>query len=171
MRIQRISLLALTVVLSSCGPNRRESTGPPPMSPRQEFAVDVDVRAFASDVARDITKEGPAAWRRHFSESPAFFMAADGTLQFPDSAAATAGIQALTRTIQHIELTWGKDLRVDPLARDLALIATPYYETIETAYGSRVESTGFFTGVVQFQDGHWLFRNAHWSSARPAAAP
>ena len=171
MRIQTISLLALALVLSSCGPNRRESTEPRPMSPRQQSAIDIDVRVFASDVARDVTREGPAAWRRHYSESPGFFMAADGNLQFPDSATATAGIQSLTRTIRHIELTWGKELRVDPLARDLALIAAPYHETIETANGSRFESTGFFTGVVQFEDGHWRFRNAHWSSARPAVAP
>ena len=56
------------------------------------------MRAFAQTVARDITSEGPAAWRRHFSDSPSFFMAAEGRLEFPDSAAASRGIQISRRS-------------------------------------------------------------------------
>jgi hypothetical protein len=40
----------------------------------------------------------------YFSDSPSFFIAAEGRLQFPDSAAASRGIQDLTRIIKHIEL-------------------------------------------------------------------
>ncbi len=156
----------MAVACAACGTRQTDSAKSQPLSARREAAIDVDVRAFALDVARDITAEGPAAWRRHFSESPAFFMAADGNLQFPDSASATAGIQALTRTIQHIDLKWADNLRVDALAPDLALIATPYHETIVTSSGARVDSTGFFTGVTEFRDGRWRFRNAHWSSIR-----
>lgn len=98
-------------------------------------------------------------------------MAADGNLQFPDSASATAGIQALAKTIRHIDLTWSDDLRVDALAPDVALIASPYHELITTSSGARVDSTGFFTGIAEFRDGHWRFRDAHWSSAREPASP
>jgi hypothetical protein len=166
MHTWRQAILMMAVACAACGTRQTDSTKSQPLSARREAAIDVDVRAFALDVARDITQEGPAAWRRHFSESPAFFMAADGNLQFPDRASATAGIQALTRTIQHIDLKWSDNLRVDPLAADLALIATPYHEIIVTSSGSRVDSTGFFTGVTEFRDGRWRFRNAHWSSIR-----
>src|SRR5579864_8648945 len=155
-----------TCVLSSCASRTAETRQPQPLSARREAAIDVDVRAFTFAVAQDVTREGPAAWRRYFSESPAFFMAADGHLQFPDSASATAGIQALTRTIQHIDLKWGDDLRVDPLAPDLAMIAAPYHEVILTSSGSSVDSRGFFTAVAEFRDGQWRFRNVHWSAAK-----
>ncbi len=169
MRAAVPAIVAIALACAACGPRATDSAMPQPLSARREAAIGVDVRAFALDVARDISAEGPAAWRRYFSESPAFFMAADGNLQFPDSASATAGIQALTRTIRHIDLKWDGDLRVDPLAPDLALIATPYHEIIVTSSGARVDSTGFFTGIVEFRDGRWRFRNAHWSSARQAA--
>ena len=154
-------------VLTACGPRSADSRQPQPLSARREAAIDVDVRAFAVAVAQDVTRDGPAAWRKYFSESPAFFMAADGQLQFPDGASAAAGIQALTRTIQHIDLKWGDDLRVDPLAPTLAMIAAPYHEVMVTSSGTRLDSRGFFTGLVEFRDGRWLFRNVHWSAAKP----
>jgi hypothetical protein len=171
MRTGRQAMLTIAVTLAACGPRATDSPRSQPLTARREAAIEVDVRGFAEDVARDITAQGPAAWRRYFSESPAFFMAADGSLQFPDSASATAGIQALARTIQHIDLKWDSNLRVDPLAPDLALIATPYHELIVTSSGSRVDSSGFFTGITEFRDGRWRFRNAHWSSARQPAPP
>jgi len=160
--------LALLIVLgcAACGTPQTDPQKGQFLSARRESAIDVDARAFALDVARDVTALGPAAWRKHFSESPAFFMAADGNLQFPDSASATAGIEALTKTIQHIDLTWRDDLRVDALGPNMALIASPYHEIIVTNSGARIDSTGFFTGVAEFRDGRWRFRNAHWSSAR-----
>jgi hypothetical protein len=121
-------------------------------------------------VAHDITQDGPAAWRRHFADSPAFFMAADGQLAFPNSAAATAGIEALTHTIKRIELQWGDDLRVDPLATNLAVVAASFHEVRIDNPGKRVEESGYFTGTVEYRDGRWQFRNAHWSDPVPPAA-
>jgi hypothetical protein len=161
--------IVFALSFAACGTRQPDPHQPQYLSARRESAIDTDARAFAFDVAQDITKEGPAAWRKHFSESPAFFMAADGNLQFPDSASATAGIEALTHTIRSIDLQWSNDLRVDALAPDLAMIASPYHEIIVTSSGARLDSTGFFTGVAQFRDGHWKFRNAHWSSARTGA--
>ena len=156
---------ALAFGLCGCAQRSADASKSLVLSARRESAIVVDARGFAFDVARDVTAEGPAAWRKHFAESPAFFMAADGILEFPDSASATAGIQALARTIQHIDLTWSGDLRVDALGPNMAMIATPYHEIITTNSGTRADSTGFFTGVAEFRDGHWRFRNAHWSSA------
>ena len=166
MHYFRALIVLAAFTLTACGSHSAEARQSQPLSARREAAIDVDVRAFAFQVAQDVTEEGPAAWRKHFSESPAFFMAADGKLQFPDSASASAGIQALTRTIQHIDLKWGDDLRVYPLAPDLAMIATPYHELIVTASGTRVDSVGYFTGLVEFRNERWQFRNVHWSSAR-----
>jgi len=132
--------------------------------------INDSVRAFMRTVAHDITLEGPAAWRKHFAEDPAFFMAVDGHMAFPNSAAVTAAIPELVRTFKHVELQWGDDLRVDPLTPDLAAVATSYHEIQVSPSGQRVNQDGFFTGIVERKDGRWQFRNAHWSSAAPAAA-
>jgi hypothetical protein len=137
------------------------------MTAASAAAVEGSVRAFAQAVAHDITQEGPAAWRRHFADSREFFMASEGRLVFPNSASATAAIQDLARTIKHIELRWGDDLRVDPLTPDLAVVAASYREIRLNTDGSRVEEAGFFTGTTEQRDGRWQFRNAHWSVAGP----
>jgi len=70
-----------------------------------------------------VTQRGPTVCRHDFADSPAFFMAVNGELAFRDSASATAGIRDLTHLIQRIELQWGDDLRVDPMAPNLAMMA------------------------------------------------
>jgi len=149
------AFLLVMLVAAGCG------------SHEPQAKVEDNVRAFMRTVAHDITQDGPAAWRRHFADSPAFFMAVDGHLQFPNSAAATSGIQDFARTIQHIELQWGDDLRVDPLTLDLAAVATSYHEVMVSTGGHQVDAKGFFTGLAEHRDGRWQFRNAHWSSAAP----
>jgi len=78
-----------------------------------------------------------------------------------------AAIPDVARAIKHIELHWGDDLRVDPLTTDLAIVATSWHETIVDAAGKSMEESGYFTGTVEYRDGRWRFRNAHWSSAVP----
>jgi hypothetical protein len=137
------------------------------LMPAHAAAVADSVRSFAQAVADDVTREGPIAWRRHFAESAAFFMAAEGHLVLPNSDSATRVIQDLARVITHIELQWGEGLRVDPLAPGLAVLAAPYHEVrIDTA-GHRVEENGFFTGLAEHRAGRWRLRNAHWSVAGP----
>jgi hypothetical protein len=97
-------------------------------------------------------------------------MAVEGSMAFPDSAAATKGIEDFARTNRHIELTWGNDLRVDPLTPDLAVMAASYHEIQEDIKGNRVEENGYFTGTAEYRDGRWQFRNAHWSAPVPRAA-
>ncbi len=114
----------------------------------------------------------PRAWRKQFADSPSFFMAADGQMVFPDSAAATKGIQDLALDIKQIELVWGNDLRVDPLMPDLAVVAVSYHEVRVNTSGLRVEDAGFFTGIAEYRNGRWQLRDAHWSvAAPPPAAP
>jgi hypothetical protein len=160
------AVLLASAASVGCGALYVKSGDSHSLSPAQAAEVENGVRAFAHTVAQDVTRDGPAAWRKHFAGTPSFFMAADGYLVFPDSASATTGIQDLTRAIKQIDLRWGDQLRVDPLAPDLAMMSAPYREIRVDAAGSRVDETGFFTGLVEYKEGRWQFRNAHWSSAR-----
>lgn len=135
--------------------------------------VERSARAFMQSVARDVTQQGPTAWRKYFSHGPRFFMASGGHLVFPDYPAADKAITGLAATIKHIDLAWGSDVRVDPLSPTLAVVATPWHE-VRTVTSGRVEDSGFFTGVVEYMDGHWQFRDVHWSvagTAEPKAKP
>lgn len=139
--------------------------------PSEAAAVESSVKAFAQRVAADVTREGPSAWRRHFADVPSFFMAVDGRMAFPNSAAATAGIQDAARAIPHIELHWGDDLRVDPLGPNLAVMAASYHEVQLQSSGRHMDENGYFTGVAERRGGVWQFRDAHWSSiGLPSAA-
>jgi hypothetical protein len=117
-------------------------------------------------VAHDVTHDGPTAWRKHFADSPAFFMVNDGQLAFPDSATATKGTEAFAATIKSIRLEWGSDLRVDPLTPKFAVVAVSFFEDQEQLTGRHVEERGYFTGVAEFREGRWQLRDAHWSSLR-----
>jgi hypothetical protein len=163
MRIWQWAILA-TMVSTGC------SSGPRHLTSTRTAEIDKEVRVFAQDVARGVTQEGPTAWRRYFSESPNFFMAAEGRLAFPNGASAIAAIPDLARSIRQIDLQWGEELRVDPLAPDLAVLATPYREIRTGPAGDRVSEAGYFTATTEYKGGHWQFRNAHWSVVVPALA-
>lgn len=169
MRALLAALIAAVLASSGCERGHGSAgAAPPSLSPATRAAVTDAVRQFAQDVAHDVTREGPAAWRRYFSPSPSFFMASDGQLVFSSAASAARGIDDLTRTIKSIELRWGDDLRVDPLTPDLAVLASSWAEIIIARDAGRVTARGFFTGVAERRDGRWKFRDAHWSVAAPA---
>jgi len=163
MRIWQWPVVAV-VLCAGC------SGGPRPLTSQRTAEIDREVRAFAQDVARGVTREGPTAWRRYFSESPEFFMAAEGRLAFANGASAIAAIPDLARTIRQIDLVWGDELRVDPLAPDLAVLAAPYREIRTGPAGDRVTEAGYFTATTEFKEGRWRFRNAHWSVMVPPVA-
>jgi hypothetical protein len=137
------------------------------LTPERAAAVDSGVRAFMRGVAHGVTQDGPVAWRKYFADTPAFFMAVNGKIAFANSAEVTAGLPQVALAIKQIELKWGDDLRVDPLAPDLAVVAAPYHEFQVWADGHRVEDSGYFTGIAQYRDGRWQFRDAHWSEPVP----
>jgi hypothetical protein len=157
---------ALLLITVSAGCNTRDtgSGESPSLTPARAAAVVAGVRAFAATVARDVTQEGPLAWSKHFDNGPAFFMAVNGQMAFPNGTAAKQGIQSAALSIKHIELRWGDDLRVDALTPELAVVAAPWHEIQMDAAGHTVEVSGFFTGLAEYRDRHWQFRNAHWSS-------
>ena len=139
--------------------------------PRSDAASSVgvadSVRAFMETVAREVTRDGPAAWRRQFADDAAFFMAAEGRLVFPSAEAAAKGIDELTRVIAHIELRWGNEVRVDPLGAGLAMVGASYTEVRADTAGHRVDEAGFFTGLAEHRAVGWRFRDAHWSVVGP----
>jgi len=129
--------------------------------------IDGAVRSMMATIAHDVTHDGPVAWRKHFADSPAFFMVNDGQMAFATSADATKGIHDFAATIRSIRLEWGRDLRVDPLTPNFAVVASSYAEEQEPLSGKPLEVHGYFTGVAELRDGHWQLRDAHWSSVRP----
>jgi hypothetical protein len=161
------TLLLWALASAGCGAQHAPAGESRALSPERGAAVDSGVRAFMRDVAHDITQDGPAAWRKYFADTPAFFMAVNGKIAFANSAEATAGLPHVALAIKHIELKWGDDLRVDPLAPDLAVAGASYHELQVWADGHHVEDSGYFTGVAQYRDGRWQFRDAHWSEPVP----
>jgi len=127
--------------------------------------VEEQVRSFLARVAQEVTRDGPTAWKREFAPGQEFFMASDGKLAFEDGHAAKQGIDSVAKAIKRIELRWGRDLRVDVLTSELAVVGTSWQERQETSQGKVMNESGYFTGVTEKQEGLWVFRDAHWSSA------
>ena len=172
MRLAALMLATTAMVLSGCeGGGGVVVVHDRPLSPAEAQAVQASVQGLMRDVAHDVTQDGPTAWRKHFADTPAFFMVVNGQMDFADSQSATEGIKKVAQTFKQIELTWG-DVRVDPLAANFAVVAAPYQEKITMADGQHVESGGFFTAVAEQRDGQWQFRDVHWSvPAAPPSAP
>jgi hypothetical protein len=140
------------------------------LTPASAAAIGESARTFMHIVAHDVTQEGPLAWLKFFDTGPKFFMAVNGQLAFPNAAAAEEGTQNFARTINRIDLTWGDDLRVDPLTAELAVVAASWREIHVDKAGLRIEEAGYFTALAEYRDGRWRFRDAHWS-ARVSPAP
>jgi len=155
-------------LLTGCGLSSDVPAGRAQLTAAQKAAVEREVRQFVAGVSRDVTQQGPAAWEKHLADDPTFFMADEGKLVFPDRKAATQGITEFTHTIQRIELTWGEDLRVDPLTPEFAVVASSWQEVWADKDGHQTTNAGFFTGLAERRKGQWQFRNAHWSLAAPA---
>ena len=162
-RLRMCFLFALVVVLAGCVRHDAELT------PASRAAVETGVRSFMHSVEHDVASEGPTAWQKEFADDPAFFMAADGQLAFPNWQVARESIQDLPRVIKRMDLNWGNDLRVDPLSPTMAMVATSYHEVRTDPQGHQTTESGFFTAVTQFMNGRWQFRDAHWSTVAPPA--
>lgn len=168
MRMRFWVLQAMLVATSGCGSHGNVGGGSQLTSAQKQMLED-DVRRFMLGVAHDVSTEGAVAWHKHFADSPAFFMAVDGQLAFANSEAAAAGTDRFARTIQHIELHWGDEVRVDALNADFAVVATPWTEVQTDLKGLAVTTHGFFTALAENRNGQWRFRDAHWSEPMPPA--
>jgi hypothetical protein len=159
------TLFLMSSMLDAADQNER------PSSISEATSVTRAVREFMAAVARDVTAQGPHAWRRYLSHEHAFFMASNGELVFESGEAAQKGIGALEQSIEHISLQWGQSLRVDPLSDSLAQVGVPFHETLVEKTGKQVSVDGYFTGLAEHSDAGWQFRSAHWSVPPATTAP
>src|SRR5262249_6983983 len=143
----------------------------PGLSVPEKAAVTRMVQEFMAAVARDVTAEGPHAWRKYLSQQHDFIMASNGQLVFESGEAAQKGIGELEQTIDHIELHWGQNLHIDPLTNTLAEVGVPFHEILLQKTGQRVSVDGYFTGLAEHSDPGWQFRSAHWSVPGASTIP
>jgi hypothetical protein len=170
MRRRAWVLVVLDVVLmAGCQMQRSSEALAGGLTAADKAAVEESVRGFMGAVAKDVTRDGPTAWGKEFSREPEFFMAVNGAVAFATGEAAAQSLPGVAQMIPKIELQWGKDLRVDALTADLAVVGTSWQEVLSDPQGKTRQDNGYFTGVVQRRNGKWEFRDAHWSSAAPAA--
>jgi len=160
----RIRFLLLAITWAACVPWAAGASHFHSVTADGASSVDQAVRAFMQTVSHSVTQDGPMAWIKYFDASPAFFMAVNGQMAFPNSAAAQEGTRKFAQTIRHIELTWGEDLRVDPLSNEFAVVAASWSEIQVDTAGHSVTETGYFTGLAEYRERRWQFRDAHWSS-------
>jgi hypothetical protein len=167
MRVRHLLAVAVALGLMGGCAKKEVPEAEPGLTVEQRAGVERGVRQFMAQVAQDVTREGPAAWRKEFSGGPEFFMASDGKLAFANGLAAMQGIEGVAQMIKKIALRWGEDLKIDVLTPKLAVVGTSWTEEQEDAQGHHVNQSGYFTGVVEERDGKWFFRDAHWSTAAP----
>lgn len=157
----------LPIVLLALAASLARAAAPSPsvtLSAADSAEVRQGVRSFMQSVAHDVTRQGPRAWSRYFEDGPAFFMAVNGQVAFSSGMAAKNGIPRIALMFRRTQLDWGNDLRIDPLSRRLALVAVPWREVLTPANGEVMKQTGFFTGLAEYRDRRWQFRDVHWSS-------
>jgi hypothetical protein len=160
----RLRFLVLAITFAVSVPGTAGAKNSHSLTPDETVAVDRAVRAFMQSVSHSVTQDGPLAWIEYFDASPAFFMAVNGQMTFPNADAAQDGTRKFAQAIRQIELKWGDDLRVDPLTNEFAVVAVSWREVQVDTAGHTVTQTGYFTGLAEYRDGHWQFRNAHWSA-------
>ena len=163
VRYLRIRFLLIAVAFAAWVPCGACASHSHSVTPKEAVAVDRAVRAFMQTVSDSVTQDGPLAWIKYFDASPAFFMAVNGQMAFPNSAAAQEGTRKFAQSIRHIELEWGNDLLVDPLTNEFAIVAASWRELQVDTAGHSVTQTGYFTGLAEYRGGRWRIRNAHWS--------
>jgi hypothetical protein len=160
----RICSLLLALTLAAYVPCAAGASHSHAVTPDEAASVDQAVRGFMQAVSHSVTQDGPMAWIKYFDGSPAFFMAVNGQMAFPNAATAQEGTRKFAQTIRHIELKWGDDLRVDALTNELAVVAVSWSEIQVDNAGHSVTETGYFTGLAEYREEQWKFRDAHWSS-------
>ena len=161
--MQRAAACVTAALFFLCCGCSHEGSKDPALDAGQIGAITAEVHTWTQQVARDVTTEGPRAWLKYLETGPEFFMAVNGHIQFQRGSAVAPALEQFAAGIEHIALTWGADLRIDPLTQNLAMVASSYHETQAPRAGAKVEEDGYFTALAERRPGGWQFRNAHWS--------
>jgi hypothetical protein len=94
-RIYLSLLSTVTTVLLVGSIANAGDQGRPDLSISEAAAVTRVVQDFMAAVAKDVTAEGPRAWRKYLSQQHAFIMASNSQLVFESGEAAQKGIGTL----------------------------------------------------------------------------
>jgi hypothetical protein len=100
-----ISLLAL--VTSSGWQTHSDPVDNLGLTSAQKHVIEDSVRRFVLGVAHDVSQEGPTAWRRHFVDSPPFFMAVNRSAH----SRFRGGCDLVVRSASRLEGASGDDER------------------------------------------------------------
>jgi hypothetical protein len=146
------------VFISSCN-NKTES-----FTPKERSLVKDSVQRMVNSITKDLSLRGPIAWLTYFENTPDFFMASNGQLEFSNIDTAKSFINnILVKIIPKIELRWS-NIKIDALTNQFASISAVYHENISDSTGKTTPYDGYFTAIAHQTSEGWKLHNAHWSS-------
>ena len=153
-------LLLVSLLSFSCSHRRG------PMTEQDKAVVTDSVLQLTTNIASDLSANGPAVWLKYFDDTPGFFMIDDGNLSFPDYSSARRFIlDTLVKNIPHITLHWSA-VRIFPLSRHLASIDAQFHEVLMPAAGSSIPFEGYLSATAILTAHGWKLRNLHWSTRK-----
>jgi hypothetical protein len=152
MKIYFFFVVAVFYICTSC--NHSE-----PFTDQQKIAVHDSILLLTKSIARNVSIKGAAAWSDFFENTPDFFVASDGKLEFSDYE-STSLVNILPTN--KIELYWS-DIRVDALSPTSAIIGTSFCEDIKETDGNNITKNGYLTATATKTSNGWRLRNLHWS--------
>ena len=146
------------VFISSCS-NKTES-----FTPKERLLVKDSVQFMVNSITKDLSHKGPIAWLTYFENTPDFFMASNGQLEFPNIDTAKSFVtNTLIKIIPKIELRWS-NVQITALTNKFASISAIYHEDITDSSGKTTPYDGYFTAIAHQSSDGWKLHNAHWSS-------
>ena len=118
---------------------------------------------MVNSIPKDLSRKGPIAWLWYFENTPDFFMASNGQLEFPNFYTAKSIINStLIKVISKIELRW-TNIQIEALTHKFANISAIYHEDITDSTGKTIPYDGYFTAIAHQTSEGWKLHNAHWS--------
>jgi hypothetical protein len=150
-------VIGLILLISSCKNHSTSSQQKP------DPAVLDGVHQMLDSIAVNVSEKGPVAWLNYFENTPDFFMATDGQLDFPNKDTAAIIINnKIVKQIMAIDLKWN-NIHIDALSGTLAAIGADFHEVITDPNGNKLPVDGYFTGIAHRSVEGWQLRNLHWS--------
>jgi hypothetical protein len=132
----------------------------------QTKSVKDSVVNLANEISNDLSKNGPEAWLKYFSQTPNFFMASEGQCVFPSNDSATRFIrEILVKNISKINLNW-RNIHVDSLSPAMAELSANFHEDLTDKTNEINSVDGYFTGLAEETNAGWKLRNLHWSTIK-----
>ncbi len=160
----RIAPLALLAVLGC------QAQGPPPDPEAGRLtdpaAVEAGVRqAFEAFVAHSNAAEWDTVLA-FYSDDSDFHWVEDGALAYPSKADLAAAVEGIYDAVEEMGLEVD-DVRVLPLADDLAWLTASWKQSFTLASGDSFSYAGATTILCEREGDRWVFLAGHNSTAKP----